>query len=231
MPPTTPAKTSVGSDVSSPRGSGRRRVRAISASIFCSTRQLIAAAAPATSAMPSVAEHDRRGGRQAGRREEHADHRAEHDQRHHARLGQREELPEAAFGEGERGHGKARARRDDDTGVAKASHFTTRGAAAVDAQPIRDARSRRARSLASALDVRIARIGEHEVAERIDQVDRRAAPPGSAASARSGTRATTRPGCCASSAAAGRRVAGRRARRARRGPARVPCIVRACRVA
>ena len=54
-PPTTPANTSVCSDVSSPRGSGRARVRCITASIFCSTRQFTAAAAPATSAMPSVA--------------------------------------------------------------------------------------------------------------------------------------------------------------------------------
>ena len=48
------ANTSVSADVSSPLGSGRRRVRAISASSFCSTRQLIAAAAPATRPMPSV---------------------------------------------------------------------------------------------------------------------------------------------------------------------------------
>ena len=61
-----PAKTSVGSDVSSPRGSGRRRVRAISASIFCSTRQLNAAAAPATSAMPTVAKNTMRGGGSPG---------------------------------------------------------------------------------------------------------------------------------------------------------------------
>ena len=76
MPPTSAAKTSVGRDVISPAGSGRRRVRAISASIFCSTRQLIAAAAPATSAMPSVAE-DTTGpaGGMPGHREEHADDR------------------------------------------------------------------------------------------------------------------------------------------------------------
>ena len=55
MPPTTLANASVCADVISPRGSGRARVRAINASIRCSTRQLIAAAAPATSAMPSVA--------------------------------------------------------------------------------------------------------------------------------------------------------------------------------
>ena len=52
--PTTAAKVSVWRDVSSPRGNGRPRVRRITASIFCSTRQLIAAAAPATSAMPIV---------------------------------------------------------------------------------------------------------------------------------------------------------------------------------
>ena len=51
------AATSVGSAVSSPLGSGRRRVRAISASTFCSTRQLNAAAAPATRAMPIVAKN------------------------------------------------------------------------------------------------------------------------------------------------------------------------------
>ena len=38
-----------------PIGRGRARVRAILASIFCSTRQLTAAAEPATSAIPSVA--------------------------------------------------------------------------------------------------------------------------------------------------------------------------------
>jgi hypothetical protein len=42
-------------EFTSPRGSGRARVRAITASIFCSTRQFTAAAAPATSAMPTVA--------------------------------------------------------------------------------------------------------------------------------------------------------------------------------
>jgi len=49
-----PANTSVCGVVSSPLGSGRQRVRSISASTFCSTRQLIAAAAPATRAMPNV---------------------------------------------------------------------------------------------------------------------------------------------------------------------------------
>ncbi len=40
-----------------PRTVGRPRVRAIMASNFCSTRQLNAAAAPATSAMPRVAKN------------------------------------------------------------------------------------------------------------------------------------------------------------------------------
>ena len=72
---------------------GRARVRAMSASIFCSTRQLIAAAAPATSAMPSVANSDAAdaGGRPR-RRQEHADHRGEDDQGDDARLGELEEL-------------------------------------------------------------------------------------------------------------------------------------------
>ena len=55
MPPTTPEKIIVSSDVSWPRGRGRAWVRVINASIFCSTKQFTAAAAPATSAMPSVA--------------------------------------------------------------------------------------------------------------------------------------------------------------------------------
>ena len=55
MPPTMTANTSVAVGVSSPAGRGRQRVRSILASIFCSTRQLTAAAAPATSAMPTVA--------------------------------------------------------------------------------------------------------------------------------------------------------------------------------
>src|SRR5205814_5636031 len=52
--PMAQAKISVCIDDISPRGNGRVRVRAIIASIFCSTRQLIAAAAPATSAIPNV---------------------------------------------------------------------------------------------------------------------------------------------------------------------------------
>ena len=48
------ANTSVWIEVKSPRGSGHARVRAITASIFCSIRQLMAAAAPATRAIPSV---------------------------------------------------------------------------------------------------------------------------------------------------------------------------------
>ncbi len=55
MPPIAPAKISVSSEVICPRGSGRQLVRDMSASSFCSTRQLTAAAAPATSAIPTVA--------------------------------------------------------------------------------------------------------------------------------------------------------------------------------
>ena len=46
--------------------SGRPRVRRIRASIFCSTKQLTAAAAPATSAMPIVASRSSRGGTMLG---------------------------------------------------------------------------------------------------------------------------------------------------------------------
>jgi hypothetical protein len=53
-PPSAPANIMVCSGLTSPRGSGRQRVRRIIASSFCSTRQLTAAAAPATNAMPSV---------------------------------------------------------------------------------------------------------------------------------------------------------------------------------
>ena len=66
----------------------------ITASIFCSTRQFTAAAAPPQ-------EDAGRGREQRGRRnhagcgEEHADHRGEHDERHHARLGQRDEGAQA----------------------------------------------------------------------------------------------------------------------------------------
>ncbi len=62
MPPISPANTSVSLVLSAPRTSGRQRVRRMSASILRSTRQLIAAAAPATSAMPSVAAASRPGG-------------------------------------------------------------------------------------------------------------------------------------------------------------------------
>ena len=50
--PMTTAKASASAEWIWPVGNGRARVRAIRASIFCSRRQLIAAAAPATSAMP-----------------------------------------------------------------------------------------------------------------------------------------------------------------------------------
>jgi len=62
MPPITPETAIVSSEFTSPRGSGRPRVRAIMASIFCSMRQFTAAAAPATRAMPTVAANRTRGG-------------------------------------------------------------------------------------------------------------------------------------------------------------------------
>jgi len=65
-PPIAPANTTVCSAVSSPRGSGRQRVRFMRASIRCSTRQLMAAAEPATSAMPAVAARSRPGGTMPG---------------------------------------------------------------------------------------------------------------------------------------------------------------------
>jgi len=55
QPPSTPAKASASPGASSPRGSGRARVRVMRASSCCSSRQFIAAAAPATQAMPTVA--------------------------------------------------------------------------------------------------------------------------------------------------------------------------------
>src|SRR5688572_10406879 len=54
MPPSAPANASVCAADSSPCGSGRQLVRRIFASILCSTRQFIAAAAPATNAIPAV---------------------------------------------------------------------------------------------------------------------------------------------------------------------------------
>src|SRR5271154_128616 len=54
-PPTAPDSNRICADVMVPITVGRPRVRAIAASIFCSTRQLNAAAAPATSAIPAVA--------------------------------------------------------------------------------------------------------------------------------------------------------------------------------
>src|SRR6267378_718367 len=66
VPPTAPANASVWSDVSSPRGKGLARVRAMTASILCSTRQFTAAAAPATSQMPMVAASRSFGGTMPG---------------------------------------------------------------------------------------------------------------------------------------------------------------------
>ena len=64
----------------------------------------MAAAAPATSAMPTVPKTHRHDRRQAGHREEHPDHRDKNDQRHDARLRQCEELPEPMLRKGERRH-------------------------------------------------------------------------------------------------------------------------------
>src|SRR6266705_1358070 len=66
VPPTAPANASVCSDVSSPRGKGLARVRVMTASILCSTRQFTAAAAPATSQMPMVAARRSFGGTMPG---------------------------------------------------------------------------------------------------------------------------------------------------------------------
>ena len=63
-------------------------------SICCSTRQLKAAAAAATSQMPTVAAIAVPQSGRPGRRQQHADDRAEDDQLDDARLGQRMELPE-----------------------------------------------------------------------------------------------------------------------------------------
>jgi hypothetical protein len=79
-------------EVSCPIGKGRARVRAIIASSFCSTRQLMTAAAPATSAMPIVAPSMRSSGGPARHREEHPDHGREDDERDDARFGELVEL-------------------------------------------------------------------------------------------------------------------------------------------
>ena len=106
-------------------------VRAITASIFCSTRQLTAAAAPATRRCrrwPASSVPQRH---HAGRGEEHADHRGEHDERHHARLGQREEGAQAlgeARGENLCSHREGRKPR-------KAKKFSTTSAASSAAAP------------------------------------------------------------------------------------------------
>src|SRR5882762_3064938 len=66
MPPITPANAKVWAEVSSPLGRGLARVRLMTASIFCSTRQFTAAAAPATSHMPMVAASRSFGGTMPG---------------------------------------------------------------------------------------------------------------------------------------------------------------------
>src|SRR5260221_1531198 len=65
-PPMAPENIMIWTCEMVPLTVGRPRVRAIAASIFCSTRQLNAAAAPATSAMPSVAAKTRPGGGRSG---------------------------------------------------------------------------------------------------------------------------------------------------------------------
>jgi hypothetical protein len=97
MPPMRPERSSVSSEFTSPRGSGRPCVRAITASISCSMRQFMAAAAPATRAMPSVPAKQRLQRHHARGGEEHADDGAEHDQGVHPRLGQAQ-VAAQAFG-------------------------------------------------------------------------------------------------------------------------------------
>ena len=53
-PPSTAENSRICTGVISPRADGRHDVRRIIASTFCSTRQLIANAAPASSQMPTV---------------------------------------------------------------------------------------------------------------------------------------------------------------------------------
>jgi hypothetical protein len=71
----------------------------------CSTTQLNAAAAAATSQMPAVAASAVFQSGRPGHREQHADHGAEHDQLHHPRLGQRIELADARRGRDDGGGG------------------------------------------------------------------------------------------------------------------------------
>jgi len=87
VPPTHPGERKRFGEFRSPRGNGRPRVRAISASIFCSTRQFNHRRRPGhqpdahSARNQHLQRHCGRGGGQ-----EHADDRAEHDQPHHRGL-------------------------------------------------------------------------------------------------------------------------------------------------
>ena len=169
-----PAKTSVCSDVSSPLGSGRRRVRAISASIFCSTRQLNAAAAPATSAMPTVANSTTRAGGKPGVARNMpitAQNTISDTTRGlvsarncRSRVSASASVVKRCVSRCGRDCGSWRPTRQSDRAILPS--------AAAARQPIRDALSRRVRSLAMPLMSGSSRVAQHEVAERVDEVER-----------------------------------------------------------
>ena len=102
--PTSAAKTSVCSDVSSPRGNGRPRVRAIKRVDLLLDQAIDRGGRTGDQRDTEGAEYHDVDGRRARRGQKHADHRGENDQRYDARLGQREELAKAAFGKREGGH-------------------------------------------------------------------------------------------------------------------------------
>ena len=103
MPPTAPPKTAASARVvSSPRAVGRHAVRAHRRiDVLLDQAVERGGRAPATSQMPTVAADQRavQSGT-AGRRQQHADHRAEDDELHHARLRQRVELRDARYRRG-----------------------------------------------------------------------------------------------------------------------------------
>ena len=209
-----------------PRGSGRRRVRAISASIFCSTRQLIAAAAPATSAMPSVPKTTGIGG---------------------GTPGTARNMPIIAtktISDTTRGLVSARNCRKRTSGrasvVMRRSSSRVRVVAESSADftiarrtcryPIPDARSTPREILRQPLDVRIGGVASTRLPSGSMQPDAPDAHPATLRARRAATRATTSPGWAARNSGAGGVPPASSQTRTTRSRS-LPCIVCACRVA
>ena len=224
------AKISVGIDVNSPAGSGRRRVRAISAVDLLLDEAVDRRGGAGDERNAERPEHDRTRGRNARHREEHADDGDEDDERHHSRLGQREKVPQADFGEREGGHGIFA--QADIGGFAAlrragAGDFITAVAAS---SPDSRGAQQALEVAGEPLDIGILGIAEHEIAERVDDEDARG-PARQRRQRRRRDPSHDEPGMRRQERLPRWRAVGHEKSMRTTRSCSPPCIVRACRVA